>query len=229
MLFFRPLSRGAIMVVAISAHSIAYMALPKAACSSVKTALSSIDPDIIIPQEELRRNGDIIHKFYPTRRFRPHRWEHYDGWWRFAVVRDPLARLLSVYTDRVIGRQELKASRRLRQVKHLSVDPDPDFFFQNIQSYKKLASAVKHHALPARLFIGPRPLRYDAVYRVNELPALSKKLSEITGHPVSIPRLNRSRAKLNFDDLARPTQDILRDLLAQEYEDLQDYFENPML
>jgi hypothetical protein len=217
------------MVVAISAHRIAYMALPKAACSSVKAALSSIDLDMTIPQEELRRNGDIVHKYYPTRRFRPHRWEQYDGWWRFAVVRDPLSRLLSVYTDRVIGRQELKASRRLRQVEHLTVDPDPDFFFQNIQSYKRFSSAVKHHALPARLFIGPRPLRYDAVYRVNELPDLGKKLSEITGQPVSIPRLNKSQAKLKFDDLAPPTQDVLREVLAQEYEDLQDYFENPML
>lgn len=217
------------MVVAIPAHKIAYMALPKSACSSVKTALLSIDPERPISAEALRENGDAIHGAYLTRRFRPHRWAAYEGYWRFTVVRDPLRRLLSVYTDRVVGRRDLKDSRRLRQAKHLPVDPDPDFFFQNIRAYMSLSSVVKHHALPARLFIGPRPLRYDAVYRVDELPALSAKLSEIAGKPVAIPRLNKSKVKLRFDDLAPKTQAVLREFLAEDYEDLRGYFENPML
>lgn len=217
------------MAVAIPAHKIAYMPLPKAACSSVKSALLSIDPDNRLSEEARQGLGDGIHGIYETRRFRPHRWERFDGWWRFAVVRDPLRRLLSVYTDRVVGRRELRSSRRLRRATHLTTDPDPDFFFQNLREYRDLASVVKHHVLPARLFIGPPPLRYDAVYRVGELPTLSAKLSELTGQEVLIPRLNRSGERLHFDDLKPETQSVLRDWLVGEYEDLSPYFDNPML
>ncbi|WP_368855194.1 sulfotransferase family 2 domain-containing protein [Sinisalibacter lacisalsi] len=143
--------------------------------------------------------------------------------------RDPLKRLFSAYTDREVARRELYNSRLLRKQKVLPLDPDPDFFFQNLEGYMAQASVVKHHVLPAWLFIGPAPLRYDAVYKTSQIDALAEKLSALTGETVEIPRFNSTRTRLAFDDLAPETRDALRTFLAVDYEHLAGYYKNPML
>lgn len=215
------------MVVAIPAHKIAYMPVPKAACSSVKAALAVVDPDVEVDFSAIAKDDDAAHSIYQTMRFRPHRWKMYEGWWRFTVVRDPLSRLLSVYSDRVDGRRELFNSPKIRKQSKLPPDPDADFFFQNIEEYKQLASVVKHHALPVRLFIGPKPLKYDRIFTVAQIPELEGELSRICKTDVVVPRFNASKKKLDFNTLNPRTQSFLADFLQEEYDHLNAFFENP--
>ncbi|MEO0390980.1 MAG: sulfotransferase family 2 domain-containing protein [Pseudomonadota bacterium] len=217
------------MCVELPKLRIVYMAVPKAACTSVKTALAGIDDSSPISAEDIQHDSDIVHKHYNTSRFRPHRWNPYcDGtWWRFSVVRDPLQRLLSVYTNRVVGLRELHNSPRLRKQTELSLDPDPDFFLQNIRGYMALASSIKHHALPTRLFIGPKPIRFDRIYRVDELDVLAEDLSAKSGKQVVIPRANKSKNALSLADLNETTINFLKQHLAEDYDHLGDYFSNP--
>ena len=49
------------MVVAVNHLKIAYMAVPKAACTSVKAALSTIDPEVSVDQTELEKDSQLIH------------------------------------------------------------------------------------------------------------------------------------------------------------------------
>ncbi|MBY6005982.1 sulfotransferase family protein [Salipiger bermudensis] len=215
------------MVIAVKAHRIAYMALPKAGCSTVKAALAQVDPEVALPETG---TPDVMrwHRLYPTRRFRPHRWEAYDGWWRFCVVRDPLTRLLSLYTNRVVEMRELHNCRKiLRGRVALPTDPDPDFFFQNLRAYIRAASTVKHHALPAWLFLGHDLGRYDRIYRTDELARLGADLAERTRCPVRIARENASATRLTLEDLAPRTRTALRDHLAEEYAYLAEFYENP--
>lgn len=216
------------MVVHIDAYKIAYMPLPKAACTSVKAGLALVDPAIDTSLDVIKDNPDIVHGYYQTSRFRPHRWEAYEGWWRFAVVRDPLKRLLSAYTDRVVKRQDLYKSPKLKRADAtLPRDPDPDFFFQHLPEYRQAASVIKHHVLPAHLFIGTKPRRYDRVYKIEELGALAADLSEKIGQDVSLPRFNESSAKLDYDDLEPETQSCIRNTLKEDYEQLDAYYRPP--
>ncbi|WP_370630898.1 sulfotransferase family 2 domain-containing protein [Maritimibacter sp. DP1N21-5] len=215
--------------MALEKLKIAYMPVPKAACSSVKAALAQVDPDVTYRWRRARRSQTYVHALYPTRRFRPHRWEKYAGgeWWRFTVVRDPLRRLLSVYSNRVRDFNELENSPRVREADALPVDPDPDFFFQNLQAYIDNSSVIKHHALPTYLFTGPAPLQFDRVYRVDELSAFAHDLADRTGQEVVLPKLNTSGERLTLDTLKPETVDALRDRLAPEYAELDGYFDNP--
>lgn len=215
------------MVVAVKEHRIAYMPVPKAACSSVKATLALLDPDVDVSLDEMSKDNKAIHKIYPTMRFRPHRWEGYENWWKFTVIRDPLKRLLAVYTDRVVAKQELHNSPKLKAQTEFSIEPDPDFFFQNLKSYMRLSSTVKHHALPTRLFVGPKPLRYDHVFTTSQLDLLAEALSEQTGQTVTIPRFNSSKEQLELSGLQPKTQATLKDILLEEYDHLSDFFENP--
>jgi len=213
------------MAIALSDPRIFYAAVPKAACSSVKAALAVIDPEF----DDLDRALDTqaLHRRYPTRRFRRWRFEEYEGWWRFTVVRDPVKRLMSVYTDRVVAKRDLHLSKGVREA-GLPRDPDPDYFFQNLDSYRAAASRIRHHALPTRFFIGAAPARFERVFRTSELGELQAELRARSGTGVTIPRRNASAAKLSFDALVPATRDALRPFLAAEYALLQGFFDNPL-
>ncbi|KAA0920966.1 sulfotransferase family 2 domain-containing protein [Aquicoccus porphyridii] len=217
------------MPIIVSAHKIAYMALPKAGCSTVKRALAQIDPDVTVDVGTVD-DMDVWHGLYPTVRFRPHRWEAVADHWRFCVVRDPVKRLLSVYTNRVAQFGELHNSRKLKwpQFAHLTADPDPDFFFSNLEDYMQAASVIRHHVLPAELFVGPDLGAYDRVYRTAELARLADDLQARTGHAVDISRENASEMKLELDDLAPVTIDAIRPRLMREYALLGGFFTNPL-
>ncbi len=217
------------MVIAIDAHRLAYMALPKAGCSSVKQALASVDPDVVIPPGR-EVTHFTWHELYPTRRFRPHRWAEYREYWRFCVVRDPFKRLMSVYTNRVLQFDDLRKSARIREGQGgLTTDPDPDFFFQNLDAYKHASSSIKHHALDAWLFLGPDLGRssYNRVYRTEDFDALAWDLGLLTRSEVIMPRSNSSEAKLTAAHLSGRTIDALRPFLDREYSYLKDFYINP--
>ncbi len=219
------------MVIAVDAHRIAYMALPKAGCSSVKAALARTDPAVTIPPADQIRT-ETWHSIYPTQRFRAHRWQVYGDYWRFCVVRDPAKRLMSGFVDRVVERGELAHSRRLARgdFPHLSTTPDPDHFFQHLWDYAEASSVVKHHVAEAWLFLGPGDIRrhYHRIFKTEEMGLLAEALSAVTRQPVTMPRENRTRTKLTLDDLSPATLDALRPYFAKEYETLAGFYDNPL-
>ena len=211
------------MVICIQAHKIAYMAVPKVACSSIKAALCAIDANSDIPKAEIAASFDKLHIQYPTKRFRLHRWEMYKDCWRFAAVRDPLKRLLSVYTDRKEQKNDLFRSPRLRN-SQLSKDPDPNYFFENLHEYSALSSVIKHHVLSTRIFLGPDLSRYNRIYRIEDLDQLATDVSRRIDAPFTIPRMNKSQHHLSANDLSKKARKVIHDHLAVDYQLLSDFY-----
>lgn len=219
------------MAIEIPAYNIAYMALPKAGCTTVKQALAQIDPDFDTKAAGLELDPiDLVHRVYQTKRFRPHRWELYDqGWWRFCVVRDPLKRIISCYTNRVVEMKELHNSRNLLRGRiNLPMDPDPDFFFQNLQRYRDASSTMRHHLFPAWLFLGQGIERYERIYPIEELDQLIDDLETRTGQTIKRGVHNKTKGvKLTLDDLSAETQHALDVFLEDEYKDHARWYANP--
>jgi hypothetical protein len=217
-------------VITVKAHKIAYMALPKAACSSIKKALAAHDPDAELNvNRHYEYDYDRWHEVYPTTRFRPHRWEDVTKeWFGFTVVRDPVKRLMACYTNRVVERRELEHSPKIRKgIFDLPVDPDPDFFFQNISDYQSASSVIKHHSLHTWLFTGRDLSVYDAVYTTENIGDLSKDLSARLKKPFVVGRENSSTTQLTLKDLRPETIASLKPWLCSEYGFLIKYFKTP--
>lgn len=216
------------IMIKVEAHKIAYMALPKAACSSVKKALAAIDPDVdTATLAETEYDYDKWHSVYPTQRFRPHRWDGIgDDWFGFTVIRDPVRRLMACYTNRVVERGELKHSRKIKNgAFNLPVEPDPDFFFQNLEQYKLASSVIKHHAMHTWIFTGPDLSVYTNVYTTEKLGKLVVDLSQWTKTPFKIGLENKSAMKLTLDDLKPETIAALTPWLCLEYGFLINYYD----
>ncbi|MEP1519089.1 sulfotransferase family 2 domain-containing protein [Ascidiaceihabitans sp.] len=208
-------------MIRVEAHKIAYMALPKAACSSVKKALAMIDPAVDVESlPETKYEYDKWHSVYPTQKFRTYRWQRNieKDWFGFAVVRDPVKRLMACYTNRVVERGELKNSRNLKNgTYNLPVEPDPDFFFQNIDTYRKAASSIKHHAMHTWLFTGPDLSAFTKVYTTEKMADLVRDVQDWTNVPFEIGRENTSSMRLTLDDLKPETVKALTPWLCLEY------------
>lgn len=204
---------------------IAYAAVPKAACTSVKLILSQLDPEFVAPTNPQRLR---LHKRYRTSRFRLSRWQPYEDAFRFTMIRDPLRRLLAVYTNRVLQAQDLKSSPNLKHGRvDLPMAPDPDYFFQNLQPYMRAVSSIKHHALPTALFTGRDLGFFDRVYKTDEMEILASDLSRCTGVAVEASHTNASGVRLDLDDLQPDTRFAIAQFLEEDYAFLNRYFENP--
>ncbi len=215
------------MVISIKEHKIAYWAIPKVASSSVKTAFAQIEGKVP-PDADLDDDVLPIHRVYPTMRFNGPRWDLYHGYWRFTVVRDPIKRMMSVYTDLVASGRILPNSPKMRQgFMDLPMHPDPDVFFQNREHYMEANSAMKHHLLTMTLFTGRDLMVFDRVYKTSELDELAGDLAQKTGVPVRMDQKNPSGEKLRFDDLKPETRDALVPVLRSEYRALRPFYTDP--
>ncbi|MDJ0820894.1 MAG: sulfotransferase family 2 domain-containing protein [Paracoccaceae bacterium] len=220
------------MVVRLDRYKIAYVPLPKAGCSSVKEALARLDPQVEIPPED-QITTMTWHSIHPTRRFRAHRIVPLQHYWRFCVVRDPIRRLMSIYTNRVLQHKDVWNSAGVRDgrpgLPKLSRTPDPDTFYSNLRAYMDASSAIKHHAMSALVFLGPNLQRhYSVVYRTEDMGELAQDLSLRVGHEVTLPRGNRSETKLELESLQGATIDALRPYLEREYAYLKGFYKNPL-
>lgn len=217
------------MVIAVDACRLAYMALPKAGCSSVKQMLAALDPSVSV--DAARDTTEVMqwHRIYRTRRFDARHWQRYRDYFRFCVVRDPAKRLMSCYTDIVAGRNALGHSPRVRAAGHLPLSPDPDAFFLNFFRYRKLSSLVRHHVLPAEIFLGPDLAGdYDRVFRTSEMAELARALSARSGSGVTMPHANATGMSLSVHGLSGAAIDVIRPVLDREYDYLAAFFRNPL-
>jgi hypothetical protein len=213
------------MVVAIPAHGLAYWPVPKAGCSSVKAMIAQIDPDFEARTQELETTD--LHKIYQTRQFKQFRFKEQENAFRFTVLRDPIKRLMSVYTNRVIQQQDLINRRLTMERNNMPVRPDPDTFYLKLKAYCKLSTRIHHHVKRSGYYCGYQLDKFNRVYRTEEMDELARDLSEISGIRVETTRRNASTMTLEFNDLRVKTRESLIPFLRREYEHLNGYFENP--
>ncbi|MEO0464911.1 MAG: sulfotransferase family 2 domain-containing protein [Pseudomonadota bacterium] len=196
----------------------AYVPVPKVACSTVKEALF-----------RATRSGEfdaIVHRDIPRVHFYYHIHQRYHlsetqlstlDMFRFTVIRDPVKRLISAYTNRVQDKRDLE-----RQVTDLSVlsakclplRPDIETFALNLTTYAAANASLKHH-LRSQAEILRDPDLYDRIYQIEELDLLASDFEAQTGRALNLRRANPSVA-------AKPTlgpsaQRAVRQFYADDY------------
>lgn len=242
------------MTLTLPAYRLAYTPIPKVACSSIKRAVYELmfgEP--FSPSHlRVRLKGGRVHGVLPSLPFDAGAFAKLEGFWTFAVIRDPAERILSVWADKVAGgktgpRLAVPAPRnpvrnaalKLREARHrrrnagtvgdLPLEPSLDDFVLHLDAYRAGFQVIEHHTQPMAWHLGPDLAAYDAVYRLNEIDALQQALSERVGRPVTIPHVNASKAKLKprLDQLSDEAFTALMDRLASDYALLSRYFDRP--
>ena len=201
--------------VKLGDRKLAYYSVPKVG----KTAMKGVLKKLSQPDGEFHNYGDKL--FNPLLKF------HGRGCYRFTVVRDPVARLVSAYANRVADRDDIRRSRfSVFMARLLGLDPSPDLntFVLNLRKYALINDRIFRHVVPQIRYIGKDPCFYDAIFSIREMDKVAEHLSQLTGREIVIPRSNASIKRFTVDDLSPEALAVARAYYRKDYEIYGDYF-----
>lgn len=216
------------MAVVLNEHKLVYFSVPKIACTSIKHFLHEVMTGTRFEPFE-KRNGRrvFIHTVYPAEPFSSVDQSAFADFRRITVVRDPVKRLLSAYSNRVVHYRELSSEKvgpRLAAA-GLPADPDLDTFIANLEGYCAHFGKIRHHTLPHTHFLGSSPEYFTRIYRFSELDQMADDVRTLTGSPLALQHLQKGGPKLSVDDLSAKQVSLIRDRYAGDYEAFGAYFD----
>ncbi len=148
------------MPVILDKYRLAYLPVPKVACTSVKTRMFEIENGV--PFKAFRINGKAFHIHHYSNRGVPFESlskrkirDHV----RIVVVRNPIERFLSGVSNRVVFHKDLAKpvfSSRLAGAT-LPVMPNLTKFVQHFEDYFRYVGSIEHHFAPMVTFLGKDP------------------------------------------------------------------------
>ena len=214
---------------------LAYVPVPKNACSTVKTFLF-----------KLQNNRDFKEFWAGTRRFQLHNvipTLSYKEWksnffnfsginksdtFIFAIVRDPLLRFFSCYKNKVLQWNEIEHDELARNkcvTLNMPEKPDINTFVENFSFYQEICPSILHHTLPQVHFLGPDPNFYSKIYPIKKVDSeLWDDLSKIVGEAIYAPqkRMQTGGSEMVIDPLTSENLVKIKDLYAADYDFLDE-------
>lgn len=205
-----------------------YAVLPKAACTSVKTMFWELETG----RDSTRRGLSDRVRARLGRAVPPFPIHHLDGYVtrpfgevaapaghaRICLVRDPLSRLRSAWTNKV-GRAVFATRGETRQVSGagLGLDPTFGYFVENLDAYREISRPAQVHSRDYAWHLGPDLRWYDQVFRIEDMPGFERFLSGRAGTGIRVPRHNEGGAVPRPLAIAEGHRDLLRARLRADY------------
>lgn len=206
---------------AIKIDGVGYMPLPKVACTSIKNTLFKIrenreyDPEVDA--------GRHIHQY----------WERNsenitECQFRFLVLRDPIKRFLSAYSNRVchhteLSHEKIQGSNPAIAGSFEIYNPSLGQFIENFTKYYRVNS-IFHHCKPIAEWVGNDIGQFTNIYKIEELGKLQNKLSSIFSQEVVFTRDQTGGRKIQIQDLNSNQVDFLIEFYRQDYMLLEQYY-----
>ncbi|WP_339109286.1 sulfotransferase family 2 domain-containing protein [Thioclava sp. GXIMD4216] len=214
------------MTIILPKVGIFYASVPKVACTSVKEFFFKIENGFEFRPFKANGRWSHIHHFYPAIARKNYPEEKISGLRRVTVVRDPVSRFLSAYSNRVIFHKELskdKAGKSLEEL-GLQANPDLDTFVDLFDEYRKANVSIHHHTKTLVNFLGDDPSYFHKVYRMNELPDLARDMNEIAETNIEMPHSQKGGPKLSRDALSAAQLAKIEGFYADDYKAFGRYF-----
>jgi Sulfotransferase family len=134
-----------------------------------------------------------------------------EDYYKFAVVRDPIKRVISAYTEKFLINR-LRENNKIhtgKVVRAVQATSNPDMSkgitFREFVHFivSKTPAELDPHWAPQYLRLASIP-HYDRIYRVDQMNELMMALEERIGTKVSLDKLNSSIASPTSDSLDKP-------------------------
>ena len=208
------------MTVFLWQHKLTYVSIPKVACTSLKHMFFEVENGH--PFTAFKANGKAyhIHQFYKGINFADLPAEQIADHTRMTIVRDPLRRLLSCYSNRVLHHKELSRAKAGPKLRTAGLKPDPDLslFLERIEDYCNAVSSIGHHARPMVDIIGHDPLYFDHIYPIERIGEFAETAGKVVGQPLVVPHKQTGGPKISPSDLTPAQVAGIRRRYAQDYD-----------
>lgn len=215
------------MSVVLDQFELFYAAVPKVACTSVKHMFFVIENGRRFRPFSINGHPKQIHNIgyrtflrevYPEQRIADYH--------RITLVRDPIRRFLSAYSNRVLHHRELsmdKAGKKLRAL-GLQPRPDLDLFVERHAEYLNAHPSIFHHTRPMTDFLGTDAGYFSQVYALEDMDRFVGDVAKRVGKEVEIGREQTGGKKFKPSDLSAAQIDRLKTYYEADYRAFGDYF-----
>ena len=210
---------------------LAYVPIPKVACTSIKIAFYEIREG-----KPYEGHFDGIHKEFRYSAVDFKAFIEDKEYFKFAVIRDPVDRFVSGFNSRSLiygefGKPwfEKHAPEMISYfaANRLNFDPDINMFALRIREYLGASRQINHHFVPQSWFLSNAPHEFDRIYDFPELQKLEEDLSERVRREVRFPHAQESRGVRNgasVKDLTPKAMAALTQYYVQDYQGLAPYW-----
>lgn len=208
------------MTVLIPDKRLFFASTPKTACSSIKHLFFQLENDRLFEPFIAKGQQRNIHNAAYPGMLRDQFPPRIKDFHRVTVVRDPVARLLSAYGNRIVVKRELSRDIAGPHLDRLGLDPDPSLetFIDLLEQYQQANPSTFHHTRPASDFIGTDPGFYHRIYRMDELDTFARDMCDRMGKPrLPIAVMKAHGPKFSPADLTRAQQEKIRRYYAEDY------------
>jgi hypothetical protein len=214
---------GVTRLINILDSKIGYFPIPKVACTSIKLFMYQVEnQEAFSPQG---KNNDV-HAYF-RKRLSDEKLESYD--FSFVVIRDPIKRFLSAYSNRVTHHKELSQefilSRFPQYAEQLPFfDPNLQQFTDNLKHYLRIRP-IEHHVEPVSVHLSAeQSQQFSKIYPLENISSLECDLSEILGHDVKFGRSQTGGRKISLGELSLIQMKTLIDYYKEDYQLLSEFY-----
>lgn len=199
-----------------------YQFVPKIACTSIKRALFEAETGVPFDRNLV---GCSAHQWTKQQRLG----NVFDKKVRLLIVRDPVKRFLSAYSNRVGFHRELSyeviSAKFPNLVNSISIfDPDIDCFVDNIEMFLNVPP-IKHHFFTLKDWIrGASLSEYSHVYPIEKIIEAQDLVSEIYDKDVVFGKFQTGGVKIAPEDLSLKTLQKIKEYVRLDYHILSSFY-----
>ncbi len=215
------------MVVMLHKEKYAYFSVPKCACTSLKHFFFEIENGFRFKSFHTNGKANYLHDLgYESVKLTKSLRNATREMHRVAVVRDPIARVLSCYSNRVVHHKGLDQIELTDEDKERGLTRNPPLgnFIRNFSRYRVLAPSIAHHSRPLAYFLGGDPSYFHRIYDISELKQLADDFRQLTGGAPELRHLQTGGPKIPASKLNEKQRNKIQNFFAQDYELYGDYF-----
>lgn len=208
-------------------HQLIYIPIPKNACTSVKQALHYIQFGEFFTIKDKRYAAfKGLHDFYnkrPEAFTGIRRLEKASDFTKFAVVRDPVERLISCYRNRVVDLGDLQSDAVTLQRMNLSAEPDLNTFVLNLKKYREASKSIEHHCRYQSSYLADSLNYLDHIYPIEQIDKLYEMLQTYSS---DLKMLNRKSGGTEIDvsDLSQEALEYALQFYQMDYKLLRKFY-----
>lgn len=218
-------------------HKVLFSPIAKCACTSLKTMmvhLAQVEQAERILKLGVHRVTDKFNtgmhlKDLPKKRALDIR--NSTQYYKFAVIRDPIKRAISAYTEKFVVNRLVKANHlhTKKVVKSVQGKENPDLdlgitfrqFVEFVTSQEQ--ATLDPHWIPQCFYLRG-VLKHDAIYRVDQLDKLKAKLESWTGVEIKLGQLNTSTLPPDSNIATTSYTGIAVDMLPTQLEEMGELY-----
>lgn len=218
--------RRALQAIEVIEDQIGYFPIPKAACSSVKLALYKLKTHRDYDKDSY--DGIHIHDYW-TRQQKP--LKCFTN--KIIIIRDPIERFLSAYSNRVLDHGELNrgAIERdcpwlLKKLPHFR--PNVSQFIESLDKYM-LVPVIDHHCKALSWHVKNDLSEFTHIYPLENIGEFEKYLQEKSEEKFIIPRSHVGKNKVQLGQLTREELEALFVYFDDDYRLLAPWYSKEKL